>query len=170
MEGFSFKNDKIAQGYRDVYERIGEKDIKHPIENLKWIVEESKKLPTINTVVDAYNVVALEKNLSIGAHDLDKVEGNVKIARTSGSEPYSPLGSDKPVMVNRGEYACMDEGKIICRMDIKQCNETKIDENTENVFIYVQGNANTSEAYIKGALKQACENIVKFCGGQYKIL
>jgi methionyl-tRNA synthetase len=55
-------------------------------------------------------------------------------------------------------------------MDVKQCDETKIDQNTKNVFIYVQGNEATPEDYLRHALKQACENIVKFCGGKYKIL
>jgi len=71
---------------------------------------------------------------------------------------------------NKGEYACMDGERVICRMDIKQCDETKIDDNTSNVFIYVQGNKATSDKYIRTALKQACENIIKSCGGKYKIL
>ena len=121
-------------------------------------------------MVDSYNVVAFEKGLSIGAHDLDRISGDVAFKITNGTEDYKPLGTNKPQKTNKGEYACMDGERVICRMDIKQCDETKIDDNTSNVFIYVQGNKATSDKYIRTALKQACENIIKSCGGKYKIL
>lgn len=170
VDKYEFKQDVIAEAYKEIYRKIGAKGIDHPIQTLRGIAKKSGKLPNINTVVDSYNVVALEKGLSIGAHDIDKIKGNVTFKITDGSEDYKPLGSDKAQKANRGEYACVDEARVICRMDIKQCDETKIDDRTSNVFIYVQGNKATSEEYIKDALRQACENIIKFCGGTYKIL
>jgi len=113
--------------------------------------------------------VALQKCLSIGAHDLDKIKGDVSMKMANGSEKYTPLGAGSHAKVNAGEFACMDGEKVICRMDIRQCEETKITEATKNVFIYVQGNSATSEGYLLNALKQACENIVRFCGGSCRI-
>jgi methionyl-tRNA synthetase len=170
VNSYKFKQDDIANAYKEIYKKVGVKGIDHPIQTLRGIVKKSGKLPTINTVVDSYNMVALEKGLSIGAHDLDKIKGNVAFKITNGSEDYKPLGTDKAQKVNKGEYACTDEARVICRMDIKQCDGTKIDERTGNVFIYVQGNKATSHEYIRDALKQACENIIKFCGGKYRIL
>jgi len=167
---YKFKQEKMLKGYKGIYDKLKIKGVKHPIENLRIIIKKSSKLPTINNVVDAYNVVAFEKNLSIGAHDLDKIKGNVSIRITDGTEPYTPLGTGQAGKAEKGEYACMDDEKVICRMDIKQCDETKITGQTKNVFIYVQGNKATSDKYIRDALKRACENILKFCGGKYRVL
>lgn len=64
----------------------------------------------------------------------------------------------------------MDEEKILCRMDIKQCNETKITKDTKEFMIYVQGNKNVNSDYLLEALKKVCELITKICGGEYKII
>ena len=67
--------------------------------------------------------------------------------------------------MNRGEYACMDDEKILCRMDIRQCDQTKITKDTESFIVYVQGNKNTEKDYLYKALNQICDNIEKFCKG-----
>jgi methionyl-tRNA synthetase len=167
---YRFSQEEIMKAYKRIYDMLDIKGVRHPIENLKEIVKKNGKLPTINTVVDSYNVVAFEKFLSMGAHDLNKIKGNVRLKMTDGSEKYTPLDTGRPERTNKGEFACIDDEKVICRMDIKQCDETKITEKTRNVFLYVQGNEKTSDKYMKNALERACDNMVRFCGGRFKIL
>lgn len=141
-----------------------------PSENLLKLVERSKILPNINKVVDCYNVVSLETLLSIGAHDLARIKGNIEFRYTDGTEKYTPLGKTELETVIKGEYACIDEEKILCRMDIKQCDETKVCAETREFIVYVQGNKETSQDYVKEGLLKVCENIKSFCEGSYEIL
>jgi methionyl-tRNA synthetase len=157
------------EGYRELYRKVGAK-ADHPVALLAGIVRKAGKLPTINTVVDSYNIVALARRLSIGAHDLDKVQGNVNIRITDGKEAWVPLNQDRPQKVPKGEYACVDQAKVLCRMDIKQGDQTKITDRTRNIFVYVQGNSNTPDSYLDAAIKEIVTNITRFCGGKASLL
>ncbi|HLC96613.1 MAG TPA: methionine--tRNA ligase [Candidatus Nanoarchaeia archaeon] len=137
---------------------------------LHQIIAEKGKLPTINTVVDSYNLVSAKYLLSVGAHDTEKIKGTVRFKITDGSEKYIPLGGKSIEKISAGEYACCDEEHVMCRLDVKQSEYTKADEKTKSVLIYVQGNKENTDAEISAALKEICENIVKFCGGSYKLL
>jgi len=162
---------KIIEGYRRIYGRLGLSGVKNPIENLAGIMSKSGRLPTINTVVDSYNVVAAKRSLSVGAHDLDRLEGNtVRFRLTDGTEEYVPLGADAPAKIGKGEYAATDGKRVICRLDVKQSEHTKITAGTRNILVYVQGNEATPDAYILEALREICSNITDFCGGTAKVL
>ena len=97
-------------------------------------------------------------------------KGDIIFKMTDGSEKYTPLGENKPVEVSAGEYACMDEEKILCRMDIKQCDETKITKETKEFIIYVQGNKITESDYLQKTLRRVCDLIKEICGGDCSIL
>jgi DNA/RNA-binding domain of Phe-tRNA-synthetase-like protein len=165
----SINKSKEIEGYRKLYEKVGA-EADHPVASLAGIIKKAGKLPTINTVVDSYNVVALARRLSVGAHDLDKIQGNVSIKITDGKEAWTPLGQDSPQKVPKGEYACVDEEKVLCRMDIKQGDQSKITDKTRNIFVYVQGNPNTPDKYLEDALKEIVTNITRFCGGKAELL
>jgi len=166
-----FLNDAIMDGYRSIYRKIGMPEIRNPIENLAAIMKNSGKMPTINTVVDSYNIVAAKRNLSVGAHDLAKIEGSViRFKVTDGTEEYVPLGSDQPAKIGKGEFAAVDAKHVLCRLDIKQGEHTKVTEGTRGIFIYVQGNDATDGAYLEAALKEICDNVTRFCGGKSRIL
>ena len=136
--------------------------------NLINITREAGKLPTINTVVDSYNVVSLKTAVVSGAHDLDKISGDVHIKIAEGNEKYIPLGTSEVKSPKKGEYIFMDDEIVLCRLDIKQGIHTMINNSTRNVLLYVQGNEHISDAELNFALGQILSNIKKFCGGKAK--
>jgi len=159
----------ILEEYKKFYDPIEAQGIP-PAEHLLKLIEKSGMLPNINKVVDCYNIVSAETLLSIGAHDLAHINGNIQFRYTDGTEKYTPLGKNETEKVASGEYACMDDEKILCRMDLKQCDETKVGENTKNFIVYVQGNSATSEEYVLEGLKKVCKNIEIFCNATCKII
>ena len=158
----------VIKGYLELYDALGVKRDKHAVKNLVEIAKESGKLPTINTVVDSYNLVSIKRGLIVGAHDLDNVSGNVRIKITDGNELYIPLGKEEPLEIPKGEYAFVDDKVVLCRMDVKQGEHTKVTNFTKNVFLYVQGNKYTSQKELDSALEEICSNITKYCGGKWK--
>jgi len=142
---------KILEGFRALHEavhRSNRRYVSSP-ENLWNHFNADGRLPSINPVVDIYNLVSLESLLALGAHDVDRIEGDVRLGITSGGEHYHPLGAPGPKQVGAGEYAYIDGGNdIICRMEVRQVEKTKISSSTTNCFYIVQWNSRTSQEYV----------------------
>jgi DNA/RNA-binding domain of Phe-tRNA-synthetase-like protein len=167
---YKIHDNQILNEYSRLQKEEGIVDPKPPAKWLIELVQANGRFPNINTVVDSYNVVSAETFLSIGAHDLEKIVGNIRFIITRGNEKYTPLGSTSLEKVNKGEYACVDDEKILCRLDKKQCAETKITKTTQHFIIYVQGNRYAPLSTLQTALQNVCSNIVTYCGGTYNII
>jgi methionyl-tRNA synthetase len=166
----SVEEQKVIQGYLDLYDLIGVKRDTHAVKNLVELAKKSGNIPQINTVVDSYNLVSLKYGVIVGAHDISKISGNVKVKFAEGNELYVPLGQSEKAQVAKGEYVFVDDKVVLCRLDVKQGEHTKVDNATKNVFIYVQGNKNTPQKYIEDAMKEILSNIEKYCGGKARIV
>ena len=80
----------------------------------------------------------MESKLALGAHDIDQVDGNVTLRFTDGTERFVPIGQSEAVPNNPHEYSyCDDANDVLCRLEIRQVEKTKVDEHTKNVF-YMQ--------------------------------
>lgn len=172
-EGRKYKDDPILEGFRELHTKVGRsnRDYVASPEGLRWLFLERGRFPKINTVVDIYNLVSLKSGLALGAHDIRHVHGNIALRLTKGDENFVPLGSSEPVAVFPGEYAYVDdENTIICRMEVLQVEATKVTSETSDLFIIIQGNANTDGAYVQGFAQEVCELIAQYCGGQYSFL
>ncbi|HEX2912924.1 MAG TPA: phenylalanine--tRNA ligase beta subunit-related protein [Chloroflexia bacterium] len=170
LQRINLEEDPVLKAYRDLHEKCGLNGVMPPSQHLLSLVQRNGRLPNINTVVDCYNLISAVTRLSIGAHDTAHLRGDLIFKLTDGHEHYIPLGETEPVAVLPGEYACMDAEKIICRMDIKQCAETRITKETREFVIYVQGNEVTVYDYLMSGLRQVCNLLVEICGGQYQII
>ncbi|HET6411230.1 MAG TPA: phenylalanine--tRNA ligase beta subunit-related protein [Anaeromyxobacter sp.] len=170
LRAIDISSDLVLAGYRALHARVGVTGVVPPAQRLLELVQATGRLPNINTVVDAYNLVSALTRLSLGAHDLAHVRGDLRIGMTRGGERYTPLGEAAPIPVAAGEYAGMDEEKIICRLDIRQCAETRITKETERFMVYVQGNAATLATSLEAAIRQVGDLLVDTCGGRYALV
>lgn len=50
-----------------------------------------KGLTNINKAVAIYNIISMESKLCLGAHDIDKIPGNVTLKLTDGRKTFYPL-------------------------------------------------------------------------------
>ena len=74
----------------------------------------------INPLVDLYNLISMDTKLALGAHDLDKIEGNITLRLTQGNGNYIPLGSEEAKEVKAGIYSYIDDANdIICYSEIR---------------------------------------------------
>jgi DNA/RNA-binding domain of Phe-tRNA-synthetase-like protein len=167
------KADPILSGFRDLHTAVGRSNrdnIASP-ENLIRTVQKSGSLPRVNVLVDVYNIVSLRSRLALGAHDLSKVEGDIRLSMTTGTERFVPLGSSEPKPVYADEYAYIDESdEVICRMETRQVEKTKVVLDTTECFYIVQGNKATSPQYVWDAAHTLIALTKEFCGGEERIL
>jgi DNA/RNA-binding domain of Phe-tRNA-synthetase-like protein len=114
-------------------------------ESIIKILLKHKSLRSINPIVDTYNYISIKNKVSIGAHDMEHIKGNVELRLTNGNELFIPLGKDKPQAINSGEYCYIDDSnEVICRLDCRQCDKTKTSNNTRSCLFIIQGNESTS--------------------------
>ena len=169
----AIQTDPILNGFRALHDAIGRsnrKNVASP-ESLLKLVLQTGGLPQVNLLVDIYNLVSVKTRLSLGAHDLRAISGNVQLRLTDGSETFWPMGSDKPKIVSPGEYAYIDDAhNVLCRLEVRQCERTKISLDTTDGFFIVQGNPTTPADSLHEAANELLTLIKRFCGGRARLL
>jgi DNA/RNA-binding domain of Phe-tRNA-synthetase-like protein len=167
------QTDPILAEFRRLHQDVGahpKKDVASPQTLLK-IVRRSGQLPKINLLVDIYNLVSVETRLSLGAHDLSRITGNVTLRLTEGTERFVPLGMTDPIPVRKGEYCYIDDAPdILCRLEVRQADKTKTGPETRDAMIMIQGNRATNAACIQACYERLTSLIQKFCGGEFREL
>lgn len=172
-EGIDVHDDPILEGFNILHDNVGVKRRKNipASENLIKLLLKKRDMFYINKAVDIYNIISLESKLALGAHNIDKVDGDVTLRFTDGTEKYVPLGQTEPIKVNEHEYSyCDDSNEVLCRLEIRQVNKTAVDENAENVFYIVQGNEATEDSLLVETAQKIIDTTVKYCGGSGEII
>ncbi len=165
--------DPILEGFHILHDRAGVKRRKNipASENLIRLMNKHGDVFFINQAVDIYNIISMESKLALGAHDIDHVDGNVTLRFTDGTERFVPIGQSDPVPNNPNEYSyCDDANEVLCRLEIRQVEKTKVDENTTNVFYIVQGNESTDDELLLATAQKIIDETVKYCGGKGRIV
>lgn len=165
--------DPILEGYNILHDNTGVRRRKNipASENLIKLLRKHGGMSPINKAVDIYNFVSMDTKLALGAHNIDKVDGNVTLRFTDGTEHFRPIGADGPIPIAAHEYSYIDDSnEVLCRLEIRQVLKTLVTEETKNIFYIVQGNAATSEEYLREGAQQIIDLTTKFCGGRGRIV
>lgn len=124
-----------------------------------------------NKAVDIYNILSIESKLCLGAHDIDKVDGNVTLKITDGTEKFLPLGSEELKPVKAGEYSFVDNNnEVICWLDISQVDKTKVTEDSKNVLYLIIGNKETTDEELEKVTNNLISLTTKFASGKATIV
>ena len=160
---------QINVGYRDILREFENEQLVPAGQNFVQITKKRNKFPTINTVVDAYNSIVAESYLAIGAHDIAKIKGEISFDYAREGEVIPAVNMVDIFKVNQGDYIYRDEEKILAWLDVKDTDIAKIDNQTTDVILIIEGNRNTTSEYIYSALHKVCQLIQEFNGGSYEI-
>jgi DNA/RNA-binding domain of Phe-tRNA-synthetase-like protein len=100
-----------------------------------------------------------------------QVEGNIHLRLTNGSEGYWPLGSSQPKTVRPGGYAYIDDAnEVICMLEVRQVEKTKVTLYTKECFYIIQGNLATNLEYLSSAAERLIALTSQFCVGEARYL
>lgn len=167
------KNDRILNGFIELHKNVGIPKRKNPSagENLLRALVRKQSFHRINPVVDIYNIISMESRLALGAHDIDKVDGNIHLRLTDGSENYVPLGQEDSKPVKAGVYSYIDDANdIVCYLEIRQVMKTLVDENSTDLYFIVQGNQETSQSEVDQIAKELIIVVTYYLGGKGELL
>ena len=165
--------DPVLESFNILHDNVGVKRRKNipASENLIKLLVKRKEVFYINQAVDIYNLISLESKLALGAHNIDRVDGDVTLRFTDGTEKYIPIGQTEPVAVAPHEYCyCDDANEVLCRLEIRQVNKTAVDENAVNIFYIVQGNEATPDELLTETAQKIIDLTTKYCGGSGNIV
>ena len=163
------ERDPVLRGFRELHDAVGRSNRRFPAsaEALVSLFLRKAVIPRISPLVDIYNGVSLETRLSLGAHDLARLGADITLRMTDGSERFVPLGASGPEPVGPGEYGyVMGENEVICRLECRQCEGTRVTADTTACFYILQGNRSTGPAMLEAALDHLVELTGRFCGGR----
>ncbi|RLG56593.1 MAG: hypothetical protein DRN83_03730 [Hadesarchaea archaeon] len=158
----------IFRAYRDFFWHIGIDPTKNrpAAEALIRRVLSGKPLPTINTLVDAYNLASIKTCISVGAFDADVLKGGLVLRKAKSGEEFRGIGMEKPMRLKGNEIVISDEEKLIAVYPYRDADETKITLNTKNVLLLVCGVPGINEDVLKNAGRIVVDHVTKFCGGR----
>ena len=165
---FDINNDPILLGFHKIHEKgnISKRKNIPASENLIRLLKENNSIYNINSLVDIYNTISIESKLCLGAHDIDKTDGNVTLRFHNGNENYNPLGDNTSHKVKINEYSYIDDNNdILCRLEVRQVEKTKVTEESKNVFYIVEGNEETSDEYLVEICNKIIDITTKYLGG-----
>ena len=170
---YDIKNDKVIEGFYELHQAADVPRRKNlpASENLIKLLIKREDLVHINKAVDIYNIISIDSKLCLGAHDIDKVSGNVTLKIIDGTENFIPLGSEESKPVASGEYSFVDDDNdVICWLDIRQVDKTKVTENSKNVLYLVIGNKENTYEELEKVANEIIEITTKYCSGTATVL
>ncbi len=126
-----------------------------------------KGLYTINTCVDAYNLVVMKNRVSVGAFDADNIKFPTVLRLAKDGEEILLLGDDSPTKYTEREIAYFDQvGGYNMDFNYRDSQRTMVTEKTRNIWINVDGIYEVSADKVKKSLDESIEKIIQYCGGK----
>jgi DNA/RNA-binding domain of Phe-tRNA-synthetase-like protein len=126
-----------------------------------------KGLYAINTCVDAYNQVVMKNRVSVGAFDLDKINFPTELRFAKAGEEILLLGDSEPTKYKKGEIAYFDTvGGFNIDFNYRDAQRTSVNLDTKNLYINVDGVHEITPEQVENTLREACDFIIKYCGGK----
>ena len=127
---------------RDAFQALGMNPNKFmaSIEALAKRVQKNGALPHINPLVDLGNALSIKYQLPMGAHDIDKLEGDMEIRFSTAADHFLPMGEVEAETMPEGELVYVSGHTVKTRRWIwRQSDDGKITEATGRVFFPIDG-------------------------------
>ncbi len=165
------KQNECVQAYLPLLEERDKGGRTVSVLNLIDIVERNGKLPTINTLVDAYNLKSLQHAVVMGAYDRRALKGNLRMKVADGSEHFVPVTGKEPEKILPGEWVITDEeDRVVTKILTKQSEAVAVTTDTTHAALCIQGNPAISKTRLREVTEETCRLIEEICGGTWRIV
>jgi len=125
-----------------------------------------KGLYTINTCVDAYNLVVMRHYVSVGAFDADNVKFPTVLRFAGDGDEILLLGDKEPTKYTAKELSYYDrEGGYNIDFNYRDAQRTMVTQNSKNIWINVDGIFDITPQQVERSLKESVDMIINYCGG-----
>lgn len=155
-------NHPVIQGYKDLLQSVERSVKKNPptVPALIRNIQHRGSIPCINSIIDIYNVEALNSFLAIGGHDFDKIHDYIEFTVSEREDIFLPILSTEK-HVAKTDYVYRDKKGILAWLDVRDGENYKFDDKTKNAIFIIQGNLNTSVEMRMEALKRIQDDLAE---------
>jgi DNA/RNA-binding domain of Phe-tRNA-synthetase-like protein len=159
------EKDETAKSYRKLWWnfKIDPTKLRPSGEALIRRILLGKGLYLINNFVDCFNLVSIQTGLSIGAHDIEKLSGNITIKLARNGEKFIAIGSKGEMVLKGGELVVSDDKNVLdLAYSTSSCELTKITKETKKAILTVYTPEEISVDYINECLEKLINYLIKF--------
>jgi len=161
------KDKEVFRAYRDFFWKVKVDPTKtRPAsEALLRRILRGNPLPTINTLVDAYNLASVSTSIPFGAFDTDKMRGTLIMREARAGEEFLGIGMEKPAVLGGGEAVIHDDDRLIAVYPYRDADYSKVTTTTKNLLLMTCGVPGIGAAELEKAEMTCVEYVTRFCGG-----
>lgn len=159
--------------YRKLYKEMGvDWHSRRPSpEALLRRIAVGKDLYTVNTCVDAYNLVVMKHRISVGAFDANNVAFPTVLRYAGEGDEILLLGDKEPTAYTAKEIAYYDtKGGYNIDFNYRDAQRTMVTTDTKNIWINVDGVYDITAEAVSQSLRESVELIMKYCGGTLEFM
>ena len=142
--------------YSTYYKRF--KKTYHLLLQLETVAQKNKPIPSGVPLVQAMFMAELNDLLLTAGHDLDQIQGSIRLDSANGEEVYTQL-SGKKVTCKSGDMAMSHRNSVFCSVIYGQDETTRITQTTRNVLYVVYVPNGISSKMIETHLLELEENV-----------
>ena len=161
------KENPVFRAYRDFFWKVGvdPTKIRPASEALIRRILRGGSIPTINTLVDAYNIASVNTCIPFGAFDTDRMTGELLMREGKTGEEFIGIGMDKPMILEGKEAVIQDATRLVAVYPYRDADYSKVASNTKNVLLMTCGVPGISQEMLTEAEKIGIDYITRFCHG-----
>ena len=161
------RENEVFRAYRDFFWKVKVDPTKtRPAsEALVRRILRGNPLPTINTLVDAYNLASVITSIPFGAFDVDKMNGTPIMREAKSEEKFLGIGMDKPIQLSGGEAVIQDDNRLIAVYPYRDADYSKVTTETRNLLLMTCGVPGIGMEQLNKAESVGVDYINRFCGG-----
>lgn len=165
----SLKDVSIFRAYRDFFWKVGidPTKIRPAAEALVRRILAGKPIPTINNVVDSYNLASIKTEVALAAFNRDELKGGLLMRTGERGERFLGIGMSEPMELSGKEIVISDEEKLVAVYPYRDADRSKVSVATKNLLILACGVPGVHEKILSDAAKVALNLVTKFCGRSY---
>jgi tyrosyl-tRNA synthetase len=128
-------------------------------------------VPRVGPVVDLANAISLKYRVPVGAHDLDRLRGDLGVRLARQGEYFTGLGEIGVEAVPQGEPVYADDREVRTRRWVwRQGERGKVTAGTKNVFFPIDGFAGVTDEAARRAASDLAARAQELLGATTTIL
>jgi tyrosyl-tRNA synthetase len=158
--------------WHTAFAAVGIDPAEHPpsIENLLTRAH-AEDVPRVGPVVDLANAISLKHRVPVGAHDLDKLRGDMQVRLARGDEFFTGLGETHVTLVPNGEPVYADDREVRTRWWVgRQGDRGKVTPATRNVLFPIDGFAGSTAEAARAAAEELAGLASELLGATTRVL
>lgn len=137
-----FSQDPRLEAWNAAHRSFGSDPETHlpSVKSLLSRIKDNPALPFINSAVALFNYISLKYCLPCGGDDVDRIQGDLVLGISDGTERFVALGSEEASSPEAGEVIYFDSGtkNVMCRKwNWRNGNQTKIEPETKKIVINI---------------------------------